>query len=198
MSYILLIRHGDCDPVGKYLAGRSSGINLNSTGVTQVNRLSEMLGKIKINRLISSPLERTMQTAERIAHVQGISVEKDESFLEIDYGNWTGKTFQQLANDQLWNQFNVARSTTRVPGGEMMIEVQERIVKRIRAIGDLEPNSVIGIVSHSDPIKTAICAFCGIPLDMMHRLVIDPASVSAVRLGAWGAEIHFVNKFVEA
>lgn len=194
MSRFFLVRHGDCEPVGKYLAGRKEGVHLNANGRKQAERIADCLGKTRIDYLFSSPLERAVETAERIASVQKTDLKIDEAFLEIDYGDWTGMSFDKLASDGLWVQFNRFRSSTRVPGGEMMIEVQKRFVSRIKALHDVSPEAVFGIVSHSDPIKSVLCGYAGISLDLMHRLVINPASVSAFNLGEWGAEIQFINR----
>ncbi|MFP4012752.1 MAG: histidine phosphatase family protein [Chitinispirillaceae bacterium] len=194
MARFLLIRHGDCEPVGKYLAGRKENVHLNANGRRQAECIADGLAETKIDHLFSSPLERAVETAERIARVQNTEIRTDEAFLEIDYGDWTGMSFEKLASDDLWSQFNRFRSSTRVPGGEMMIEVQKRFVSRIKALHDENPESVVGIVSHSDPIKSALCGYAGISLDLMHRLVINPASVSAFDLSVWGAEIQFINR----
>ncbi|MFP4163295.1 MAG: histidine phosphatase family protein [Chitinispirillaceae bacterium] len=194
MARFLLIRHGDCDPVGKYLAGRKERIHLNVNGRRQARHLADSLKNIRMDYLFSSPLERSLETAEFIARAEGKEITIDKAFQEIDYGEWTGCTFEKLSKDELWAQFNRFRSVTRVPGGEMMIEVQKRFVSRMKALHDAHPEAVFGIVSHSDPIKAALCGYAGISLDLMHRLVVNPASVSALGVNDWDAKIEFMNR----
>src|SRR6266508_760908 len=126
MATFLLIRHGDNDPAGHTLAGWSPGVHLNAAGRKQADRIAERLRNERITRIYSSPLDRALETADPLAHHLGLSVEKKEAFGEVRFGDWTGKRVDDLETDTRWRYFNSYRSGTRVPGGELMAEVQLR------------------------------------------------------------------------
>jgi broad specificity phosphatase PhoE len=86
-----------------------------------------------------------------------------------------------LADDPGWRRFNTWRRHTRAPGGELMPEVQTRIVRAITRIRAEHPGEAVAVFSHGDVIRSAVAYFAGVSLDLFHRLEIRPASVSALR-----------------
>ncbi len=82
---------------------------------------------------------------------------------------------------------------TRIPGGETMDEIQERIVAEIDAICREHPQDMVVAVSHGDPIKLAIAHYIGLDLNCVHRLTIAPTSVSALSIGEHGATLLTLN-----
>jgi broad specificity phosphatase PhoE len=75
----------------------------------------------------------------------------------------------------------------------MMIEVQARMVREMHRLHSEFPGETIALVSHGDPIRTALLYFLHASLDMVPRVEIDPASFTIVRLGADEAQILGVN-----
>lgn len=67
MNEVLLIRHGLTDAVGRAMMGRSPGVHLNGVGHAQAERLAERLRGTALAAIVSSPLERTRETAAPIA-----------------------------------------------------------------------------------------------------------------------------------
>src|SRR5262245_8781212 len=90
-TYLLLIRHGENDWVGKNrLAGRTNGVHLNDKGREQSSQLADLLKNQPISAIYSSPLERCLQTAEAIAGALSLPVYHEAGLLEVDYGEWQG------------------------------------------------------------------------------------------------------------
>ncbi len=193
MAVFLLIRHGHNDVVGRTLAGRKSGIHLNATGKDQAEKLVERLSEVPIQAIFSSPMERTRETAEPLARNLGLEIGIMEDITEIDFGEWAGRSFEDLENDPEWRHFNTFRSGTRIPGGELMVEVQNRMVTSIEKLRKEFPDKVIALFSHGDPIKTVIGHYAGIPLDFALRLHISLASVSVVAVHDYGPRIFCIN-----
>ncbi len=98
-------------------------------------------------------------------------------------GEWEGLTFEELAPLPDWQRFNSARSTAPVPGGEMILETQARMVRQIEFLADRHSDETVALVSHADPLRAAISHYLGIPLDHMLRFEIAPASVSVLQTG---------------
>jgi len=193
MTKILLIRHATTDSVGKRLSGRTPGVSLNAEGQTQAQKLAQRLAGLPIAAIYSSPLERAVETAEPVAKTLQLPTIINEDFLEIDFGKWTNSTFTELQNEPQFRLFNLFRSSTRIPGGELMLEAQARIIAGLQKLCAQHPQETIAVVSHSDLIKAAVAYYAGIHLDMFQRLEISPASISIIQVFEETAQIQLVN-----
>lgn len=192
MTTFFLIRHGNTT-AGNIISGRTRGYHLSEKGQMEAQRLGERLSEVKFAAIYSSPMERTMETARAIADKHNMEPQILERIIEVDFGEWTSKSFDSLESDQRWKLFHTFRSGTRVPGGEHMVEIQMRMVTELERLREKHPNQTIAVVSHGDPIRTAITYYAGIPLDFMLRLNISTASVSIISVNDWGAEIQCIN-----
>jgi probable phosphoglycerate mutase len=188
-----LIRHASCSGLGQTLWGRTPGICLNEKGKLQARRLADRFNGMTFEAIYSSPLERALETAEAIARSMKLEVRKSGALNEIDFGDWTGKSFDALSGHERWRRFNSHRSVTSIPGGESFLEVQTRIIKEIDALSLLHRNGRIAIVSHADVIKAAVCYFAATPIDLIHRFEISTCSVSIVVLDEANATLLTVN-----
>lgn len=193
MALFYLIRHGMTDLVSRTAAGRMKGVHLNVAGYEQASLLAERFTGISLDRLCSSPLERALETAAPLADKLGLNVEVHEKLTEIDCGVWTGRDFEDLNADPVWRSFNTFRTGTWIPGGELILNVQSRMVAVLEELRQEIPDGRIGIVSHGDPIKSVICYYTGLPLDFMLRLEISPASVSILEVSPFSPRILCIN-----
>jgi probable phosphoglycerate mutase len=168
--------------VGRSLAGRTPGVCLNAEGIAQAAALADRLRAVPLDAIVSSPLERARQTAAALATGRALAVAYDDALMEIDFGAWTGQSFDALAPRDDWRRFNAQRSVAGAPGGETMLQVQARVVAAIDALRGAYPEGRVALVSHGDAIRGAVAHFAGIPLDLMQRLEIAPASVTVLHL----------------
>lgn len=174
------------------------GVPLSETGHAQAEALARRLAGCGVRQVYSSPLERTDATARAITAACGLPDPIGaEPLLEIDMGDWTGRPFAAFGDDPAWRAWNEQRGTARIPGGETMAEAQARIVSFMDLIARRHDGETVALVSHSDMIKSAICHVLGLPLDMMLRFDIDPASVTRVVMGDWGGKVVRMNEGVE-
>ncbi|MGE5401997.1 MAG: histidine phosphatase family protein [Ignavibacteriales bacterium] len=192
MTTFYLIRHGDTT-AGSSIPGRLPGVHLSEQGRLQAGRLAERLDKVPFDLICSSPLERARETAGPLAKRQKKEIVILDDIIEIDFGNWTGKSFEELEPLERWKLFHTFRSGTRPPGGELMADVQKRMTGQLVRLRDEHPRGTIALFSHGDPIKTAIAHFAGIPLDFILRIKINTASFSVIGLDQWEAKIHCIN-----
>src|SRR5262245_33169139 len=178
-----LVRHGLTDHVGLALCGTAPGFHLNAEGRRQAEQAAEGLTAVQLDSVISSPLERATETARPIADRHGLSVEVVDGFIEFDVGEWTGETFTTLADNPEWQQFNTRRSITRPPGGELMVDVQQRALAALFGLCRRYPERAVAVVSHADVIRAVLLFFLGMPIDFYSRIEILPCSISILDLG---------------
>jgi probable phosphomutase (TIGR03848 family) len=193
VTTFLLIRHAHHDSLGRAIIGRMPGVGLSREGESQAERLAERMAALRVDRIYSSPLERAQATAAVIAGRLGLEVHTCEAIDEIEFGQWQGRTLEDLEDEPGWQRFNRFRSGTCASGGEFLLQVQARMVRAMEDLHAQFPEGSIALVGHADPIKAVIACYAGIPLDLMLRIEISPASVSIVSLDAYGPRILCVN-----
>ena len=184
-----LIRHASHALLGHSLAGRAPGVSLSAEGRAEAEALAARLVTRPIEAIVSSPRERARETAEPFARLRDLPIRLDAGFDEIDFGTWTGASFDALHGQPEWRHWNVFRSTAPIPGGETMHAVQARAVAAVQRIGQGE----VAVFTHSDVIKALLAHFLGMPLDLFPRVVIAPASRSVIRLFVNNVSIDGVN-----
>jgi broad specificity phosphatase PhoE len=116
---------------------------------------------------------------------------------EIDYGAWTGRTFEELPEIARWREFNLACSCTRIPYGDLMVEVQARVLALIERLCGHHPTSTVASVSHADVIRVALAHCLGMPLDLLLRLEVSPASISIVAMERYRPRVLCINNMGE-
>src|SRR4051794_21689265 len=156
ITTVLLVRHGQTDAIGRYLAGTAEGTPLNATGQAQARRLAERLGHLRLSAVFSSPLLRSRDTAAPVADARGVPVQIVEQLTEVGFGEWTGRSFQSLEEDSEWRRFNTIRTLVRPPGGELMLDVQRRAVSALLDLAASNESATILVVSHGDVIRAAL------------------------------------------
>lgn len=195
MPTLLLIRHGENDFVKKgRMAGRLPDIHLNERGREQAQALAQKLSGAPIKAVYSSPLERAVETAAPIAEALGLEIQLREGLLETDIGEWQGRTWKSLRRLKIWGTVQSAPSLMQFPGGESFTDSQYRICHEIKAIcSQHEPKDLVACVSHADPIKLAVAFFIGLPLDNFQRLMVAPASITALHIGENSSQLINLN-----
>ncbi len=193
MTTILLIRHALTDAIGHYVAGTAPGLHLNADGRRQAEELAWRLNPVPIVALISSPLERATETAKPIARDHALDVQILPALNEVEVGAWTGKSFEELSGDPEWAHYNRNRSTTRPPGGELMIDVQHRGVQAVIELARRYPAGTVAVVSHGDVVRAILLYFLGMPIDSYDRIEASPARISLVTLDEGAPKVVQVN-----
>jgi probable phosphoglycerate mutase len=183
MTTFLLIRHASCDPVGKSIAGRTPGIHLNEAGQRQALALATRLSSLPVAAVWSSPLERAAETAQPLASILGLPVVKDQRLTEVDFGDWTGRTLIELEDMPGWRDFNERRSSTRIPNGEIMDEVVRRSLSLLEEAHrtPVLTGRLVALLSHGDVLRSLIAHCIGMDANAIHRIEIEPASVSILK-----------------
>jgi len=198
MTTFYLIRHAERMGNARLLAGRMSGLTLTSSGRAHADRIARALAHEPVQHIFSSPVERARETAAPLAHLRKLPVTTAEEIGEIDFGEWTGRTFDELASDPRWTQFNRVRSTAVAPGGESLASVQLRFVGAMRTWAQAYPESGIALFSHADPIKTALAHYLDLPLDLFDRLEVGLGSISVVEADARAGRVIRLNEIPAA
>jgi probable phosphoglycerate mutase len=182
---IYLVRHGSHWLLDRVLCGRTHDVPLSPQGMRQTHALARQFAGIEIDLVQSSPRQRCRQTAAPIAQAHGLAVECANDMDELDPGDWSGRSFENLACDPAWRRWNACRGSARPPGGESMAALQTRVVAHIERL--LSKHAQAVIVTHAEPIRAALLHYRGMPLDRYQEIDVPPASVSILRASGAGA-----------
>ena len=88
MTEIYIIRHGETENNRLYKFVGSTDQPLNDRGIAQAETLRAPMSQIRLDRIYSSPYQRTMMTAERVRAGRDIPVVTDKGLCEIHCGSW--------------------------------------------------------------------------------------------------------------
>lgn len=192
---ILLIRHAAHSHLGRILSGRTSDVALSSQGAAQAAHLAQELANAPIDAIHTSPVQRAQETAQAVAQVRsGCEVQVIPALDEVDFGVWSGRTFDELKSDPRWTVWNQARAGAAAPDGESMAAAQARAWAHVEASALAAPGSTIAMVSHCDIIRAIVAHVLGLSLDRYDRFDVDPASCTRLAIGDWGAKVLTLNE----
>ncbi|HLM95503.1 MAG TPA: histidine phosphatase family protein [Acidimicrobiales bacterium] len=191
----LLVRHGRTPTTGSVLPGRAPGLHLSDEGKAQADQAAQRIASLKKPpvAVYASPLERAMETAKPIAGRLGLRVRVERGLLECDFGAWTGAKLGALRRRREWRTVQAFPSSFRFPDGESFVEMQARMLSTLDRLAQRHRGETFVAVSHADPIKAAVAATAGVPLDLFQRLSVSPCSVTALVRGEAGSYVLCVN-----
>ena len=184
MTTVVLVRHGLTRLTGPVLAGWTPGLHLDERGEAQAAAVAERLRPLPLAAIVSSPLDRCLDTAGAVLAGRDLSLQVDDRLGECRYGDWTGRPLKELAKDPLWKVVQTHPSAVVFPGpeGEALRDTQVRAVAAVRHWNtELGPDATWLACSHGDVIKAVVADAMGLHLDQFQRIVIDPCSVTVIR-----------------
>ncbi len=163
MLDLYLARHGATDDnhARRYLGRRD--LPLSAIGQMQAERLAASLRSTQLQRIVSSPLLRARQTAAVIAQGRSVQVEADSRWLELDFGQWDGLTFDEVRDrfpdeQQRW----LASPELIAPGhGETLAALRKRVLTAYHSLVSDHPHGSLMIVTHGGAIRVLLSELTG-------------------------------------
>ena len=193
MTRFLLLRHAAHDWIGRGVPGRMPDVALNAQGQREAAGLAARLQLREIDAIYSSPQQRAQETAAPMATARDLPIQRADAFAEIEFGDWSGKSFQQLDLEPEWRVWVERRSAAAPPGGETLAQVRERAMAGIEQLRRAHPDQSVLVVSHGDVIKVVLAEVLGLSLDHLERFDIAPASLSIIDSAPGWSQVKLVN-----
>ena len=183
---LVVVRHGrtEANASGKLL-GRLD-VTLDEVGRAQAERLAASVGHV--DRVVSSPLTRTRETATAF----GRPVEIDDRLIELDYGELDGRPLGDVPAD-VWSRWR-ADITFAPPGGESLLALGERVRAALDALATGAGDETIAVVTHVSPIKAAVAWALGTTDEVTWRLFVAPASITRIDVNERGPIVRSFNE----
>lgn len=194
MLRILLVRHGETDwNRDRRIMGREE-VELNETGCLQSQALKSGLANISLDAVYTSPMLRSRETADILCEARGVAAIPDDRLVEVDYGDWVGKTFTEIREIPGYVPYFKRLETPVAPNGETLYQVRDRAMSFIRQLQSERPDQTVLLVSHADWIKCVLMHILEIPFANIWRFRIDNVSVSLYEWDEVGERIICVNQ----
>ena len=182
---LYLVRHGRTEAnASGLLLGRSDPA-LDVLGERQAAAVGSAIGPV--DRVVSSPLRRAVQTAEAF----GRPVVIDDRWIELDFGSLEGTpvTAVPAATWEAWrNDLGWAPS-----GGESHRQLGERVRPACEELSEVAGVEDVVVVSHVSPIKAALAWSLGVGEEIVWRCHLATGSVTVIAIGAFGPVLRGFN-----
>ena len=196
MGLFYLLRHGETKwNAENRICGRSD-VPLSEAGRRQAKRLAERLRPISFEALYSSPLKRAVDTARFISERIGLEPVVDDRLVELDYGQWEGKTLEEIRkNDpKTLRAWEADPGRVAPPGGESGLEVQQRVVSFLNSLAAKHRKGQVAVVFHKTVCRLAICHVLGVSAsDYRRRLIMENAALSIIQARQDGWQLITYN-----
>jgi broad specificity phosphatase PhoE len=188
VTTVYLIRHGRTAlNAAGMLRGRIDE-PLDDAGRAEANRLGAFLAPVRIDRIVSSPLSRSVDTARAVAEPHGLPVETDGAFIDRDYGPWAGKSQEDV--EARYGSVDDAPANEVEPWARF----EGRVVTALESLVAQSACQVVAVVAHDAVNRALIRAVCSAwrdpaaplpqPTGCWNRLVFDGRDVICQVVGA--------------
>ncbi len=179
---LTLVRHGETLWNQEKKIQGITDIALSELGIEQANRLSLSLQHEKLDRIITSPLQRAVDTAKAIGRYHKVPFVVENDLHELNAGEFEGLSYRDLVGryDDFLSKWTEDRASVGMPKGESLQEVQDRVWPVIKRITETSQNALV--VSHSFVMITILCKIQQISLSDSKRIKISVASKTCVEI----------------
>ena len=181
---IWLIRHGEPCPETR---GRCYGhldVELSAEGRRQVEAVAARIGEEPICAIYSSPRQRAMESATILAGQSGCPVTVEERFREIDFGDFEGRPYDEIAQiyPDIYRQWMEHPTETQFPNGESFKQMQVRVIEAARELYARHRGKTFAIVSHGGVNRILLANALGMPDKNIFRIAQRYAALNLLRL----------------
>lgn len=149
---------------------------ITARGLEQAARLAARLEPKGIVAIYSSDQGRAFQTADTIASGLGLKVVPRPDLREIDCGDWTGKGYEDVQAHWPEDHANWTHRPQlhRMPGGESVVEVQQRGLRFLEEVLRRHPGQSICAVTHNTLVRAIVCRLMDWPLEKLWEVPRQP------------------------
>lgn len=214
MTEILFIRHGETAWNAMRRLQGHSDVPLNAEGTRQAKALAASLQNEKLHAIISSDLQRAVQTAGEIARLQGISTRLDSDLRERNFGGFEGKLYSELPElyPDAYREWRLRDPDFHFPAppeddqytGESIREFHTRTMACIKHHAQFFEGQKIAIVAHGGVLECAYREATGLPLNAERKITIYNGSINrfawkngCISLVNWGEIAHLDDAALE-
>ena len=178
-----LSRHGQTEwnVERRYQGYGDSGLTVK--GQQEARCLGQRLAATPIDMVYTSDLERAWRTAELAMAGRNIPIVRDSAWREVQYGAWEGLTRAEVKAryPALWRQRVTDKAAVTPPGGESLLQLQQRVLSALTALWRAHSQQSVLVVTHSGPLFVLACWLRAMDLNQLARVRTTNCGLSAVQ-----------------
>jgi len=182
----LLIRHGEIPSnVNKVYAGRSDE-SLTEKGIQQAEKLAAALKSYTIQALYSSPIKRAFQTAEIIGHSNGLRIQVNDAFREMEMGPWEGLSEEEVALTYMkeWKIWMNRPAELNLSGRETLDQLLKRVLQGVKDIYQTWNGKTVVVVTHVAIIRVLLLWHSNHTLNLYKIIHVPNAEVFELEINS--------------
>jgi broad specificity phosphatase PhoE len=170
-------------------------MELSPAGHAQAGKLADYLKRIQFDAIYASPMKRVRQTVEKLFATQGARPTFLEELREVDFGSWTGLTWEDVKVHFGISAFQWLDQLHRglIAGAESEAGFQSRIDQALQEILSTSAGQSLAIVCHGGVIRMMLSIVLDIQLTKMAGFDIDYASLTVVNCFPHKNEVQLLN-----
>ncbi|NLD36491.1 MAG: alpha-ribazole phosphatase [Desulfatiglans sp.] len=172
---LYLARHGQIIGFERMTANGHTDVDINETGVVQMNSLAERLRLVEINAIYATGLKRTEKGARIIGQYHSVPIKTKPDLKEIFFGDWEGMPLEEIERiypGELDKRYaDIAGYGP--PNGENMGDVSKRVLGCLKEILKEEEGKNILIIAHGGVNRLILCDALGLPVKSLFNIQQD-------------------------
>lgn len=193
-----LVRHGATDinlANPPRLQGRGVNLGLSELGREQARRTAEFFAQRPIDAVFCSPLLRAVETAQKIAESQKLSVTTVEELVEVHVGDWEGMSWPDIeaADQDYYTRYMADTGSVPYLGGESFQDVQDRALPALKNLMQANRGREIVVVAHNIVNRTCLAGLLHIPIAKARAISQDNCGINVLRLKDGELKVRMTN-----
>ena len=195
MTRLWLIRHGEPAEEARNRCYGALDIGLSEQGRMQMTAVAEYLRTEPIAAIYASPRLRALESARIIATVNPNAIDIVRDLREIDFGDFEGLTYEEIAAryPDLYRKWMETPTEVRFPNGETFADMRSRVLTAFGAIRLKQNGQTAMIVSHGGVNRILLAQALHIPNHRLFSLAQDYAAMNLVSFTDGSSLVHSVN-----
>lgn len=177
-TVIYLVRHAEVDNPHNIEYMRLPGFGLSDWGRSQAEQLREFFESMGIDKIYSSPLDRTKETAKIIASGK-IRVEYSNNFIEANFRKWEGIRRSKRPKSEIDGYYRDPVKYSAILG-ESLVDIQKRVLEKLFVVIEQNKGKKIIVVTHASPLIVAMLYFMRRPLSDFSKITVNYAGVATI------------------
>jgi alpha-ribazole phosphatase len=194
-TVLWLLRHPEPEAAARGRCYGSLDVALSDLGLRQAHSVAKTLATEPLAAIYSSPRKRCVQAASILATGRSCQVETVDALRELDFGEFEGRSYQEIAAlyPDVYRNWMERPTETRFPGGEGFGEMCARVLDAARELRSRHAGQSIALVTHGGVTRILLADVLGMKLTNIFRIGQRYGAVNAVRYFGDTPMVKLVN-----
>jgi probable phosphoglycerate mutase len=196
MAKILLVRHGHVEGIRPPRFRGRTDLPLTAQGLAEADATARRIAADwKPAAIYTSPLKRCVDTGAPIARACGLSPSNLPALIDIDYGQWNWKPYDEAKteNGPLFERWFASPEFVRFPEGESLEDLITRAYDVLSFICERHADDTVVLVTHDSVNRALLLLLLDQPLSAYWRLEQSPCAINEVTFTPARIRVERVN-----